>query len=213
MGRVILEKMRFARTIVGRNFVFFVLTVLYCSFFYFLTNHFPSRSPALLTAFPFESAIRLMPWTSWIYLSYFLMILYVGVRLLRHEWFIKGVSAIACVITVSGIIFLVYPTTIVRPPISDGDPSAWVLALVRIVDPPNNCFPSLHVGLIFSCTLLMLMARRAEGVVMLIWSILISISTLTTKQHYAIDLIGGLCLAVFFFFLFFGRNLVREKFR
>ncbi len=58
---------------------------------------------------------------------------------------------------------------------------------------PANCFPSLHVALaaIAGCALW----RRGIRVVAVIWPALIAVSTLTTRQHVAWDVAGGLLLA------------------
>jgi len=80
-----------------------------------------------------------------------------------------------------------------------------------IVDEPNNCFPSLHVSISFLASFVMWRKSRIEGVFFLIWSAAISISTLTTKQHYVADIIGGTLIAIFFYQLMFRRWLFLNK--
>jgi hypothetical protein len=63
-------------------------------------------------------------------------------------------------------------------------------------DSGNNTFPSQHVNLSILCGLILLRGGyRRSGKLMLLWSILIAASTLTTKQHFQIDIPAALLLA------------------
>ncbi|HEY6402922.1 MAG TPA: phosphatase PAP2 family protein, partial [Blastocatellia bacterium] len=73
------------------------------------------------------------------------------------------------------------------------------------IDSAANCFPSLHVALAWLSALGLRDERRRAGALAMVWAALISISTLTTKQHYFADLVGGGALA------FFCRWLIREQ--
>jgi hypothetical protein len=64
------------------------------------------------------------------------------------------------------------------------------------MDQPGNTFPSIHVGHAFLLAFMVaneLPDEEAEA--RLLWAILISLSTLTTKQHYFVDIAGGLLVA------------------
>ena len=73
---------------------------------------------------------------------------------------------------------------------------AWTLALNYRLDPPLNCFPSLHVAWGFVAALCCHRVHRGVGVAALGWASLIAISTLYTKQHYVLDVVAGIALAV-----------------
>jgi membrane-associated phospholipid phosphatase len=199
------------RTTGQRNDILLLSAAAYLVVFYALTNYFPLRPPRTMPMLPFESAIGIHPATCWIYLSYFVMLVFTGSRLRKLEWAPRAAGAIAAVVTMSGAVFLIYPTTILRPPIVGGGVSADLLRLVRALDPPNNCFPSLHVGLAFLCSMLLMRASRRTGTIVLLWAALVAVSTLTTKQHYFLDVVGGLFVAGVGFALFFAGSTGRSR--
>lgn len=195
------------RKIARRNGILLLSAGAYLVLFYALTNNFPLRPPRTMPSLSFESRIALSPVTCWVYLSYFIMLFYAGMRLRKLDWAPRAVAAIAAVVTISGSVFLIYPTTIHRPPILGDGLSADLLRWVRALDPPNNCFPSLHVGLAFLCALLLMRLSRGTGLIVLVWAVLVAGSTLTTKQHYFLDVAGGLVVAgIAFALCFAGRH-------
>lgn len=180
-----------------------LIAVWVCSILlYALTNYFPSRLPSPMPMLAFETRIPLIPASVWIYLSYFVLLILTGVWIARLSWMARAVAAVAFVVMCCGIAYLVHPTTIFRPPASEDGLSRLVLDWMRSKDPPNNCFPSMHVGLAFCCALIGWKASPRRGPWLLLWAVLIAVSTLTTKQHYVLDGIGGLILAAFAWLLF-----------
>ena len=81
-------------------------------------------------------------------------------------------------------------------PLDASDLSTLPLRLVREVDTPASCFPSLHVALAFACSFAIRQPRPRLWRVFFAWSVAIAVSTLTTKQHYVVDVIGGVLLSV-----------------
>jgi membrane-associated phospholipid phosphatase len=65
------------------------------------------------------------------------------------------------------------------------------LRVAYSIDPPYNCFPSLHVAYAFVSALTCSRVHRGVGFVALLWAVLIAVSTVFTKQHYVLDVIGG----------------------
>lgn len=92
--------------------------------------------------------------------------------------------------------FLLYPTVLPRPASLGEGFFAWTLALNYRLDPPLNCFPSLHVAWGFVAALCCHRVHRGVGVAALAWATLIAISTLYTKQHYVLDVVAGIAIAV-----------------
>ena len=58
-----------------------------------------------------------------------------------------------------------------------------------------NCFPSLHVAQCFIAALVCHRVHRGVGAVAGAWAGLVALSTLFTKQHYVLDVVGGVALA------------------
>jgi membrane-associated phospholipid phosphatase len=93
--------------------------------------------------------------------------------------------------------FLIVPTAAPRPAVVPGDGMwAWALRTLYALDPPYNCFPSLHVAYAFLAALSAYRVHRGFGVLALSWAVLVGISTLFIKQHYVADVIAGALLAL-----------------
>jgi membrane-associated phospholipid phosphatase len=164
---------------------------------YVYPNLFPPMIPMELPLFPLEKAIPILPWTFLIYLSDYALGVVAVVLLDDAEEFQAFVRMAFFTLALCGTIYFFCPTIYPRPeyPKSNIRLFEFAMNLVRTVDSPTNSFPSLHVAL----TMISAWAVRKRGpkisVFFWIWSIAIFISTLTTKQHYLIDIVGGMTIA------------------
>jgi membrane-associated phospholipid phosphatase len=77
------------------------------------------------------------------------------------------------------------------------------------VDRPYNNFPSLHVSLATYSYLLLFHARRKLGWLLLAPYLLILASPLFVKQHFLLDVLGGLALAGAGFLVY--RRMTRDE--
>lgn len=96
-----------------------------------------------------------------------------------------------------GVIFIVIPTTNVRPELGTG---FWdtALGLIYSADQPFNLFPSIHCLVSWICFAAMRDSKsisKGLKIFTLVFAILICISTQLTKQHYIVDLIAGIGIA------------------
>jgi membrane-associated phospholipid phosphatase len=99
--------------------------------------------------------------------------------------------------------FLLYPTSAPRPAQVTGDGFAeWALRIAYSIDPPYNCFPSLHVAYSFVSALTCFRVHRHVGVVAIAWAALIALSTVYTKQHWVVDVAAGAACAVLAYMAF-----------
>ncbi|MBI4042683.1 MAG: phosphatase PAP2 family protein, partial [Deltaproteobacteria bacterium] len=76
---------------------------------------------------------------------------------------------------------------------------------------PTNCCPSLHVATVYICCLPYLYEQKGKFICLFLWASAIAISTLTTKQHYFIDIVAGLGMAVLMHFIFFWFFRIRAR--
>lgn len=96
------------------------------------------------------------------------------------------------------IIFIVYPTTNVRPDIVGHGIFDELIRMLYSVDAADNLFPSIHCLTSWFC---FIAVRENKNIpktykwISFVIAILICISTLTTKQHVILDVIGGVGLA------------------
>jgi membrane-associated phospholipid phosphatase len=181
--------------------MFFFATVIYL-----LSNHFPITPPRLLPMGPIDRWVPLLPNSVWIYISewLFFFVTYVTARDLKNvNMYIYSFISLQIV---SGIIFVMWPTTYPRDafPLPD-DLNAltyYAFSGLRNIDTPGNCCPSLHVSSVLLASFIYLDEQRKKFPFFFLWAIAIALSTLTTKQHYVVDLITGFLLAIICYWVF-----------
>ena len=92
-------------------------------------------------------------------------------------------------------VFFFYPTTLPRPLVDAEGLTAQAFQFLYSVDTASNCFPSLHVALACLAALGIAEERARLATFAIFWAGLISLSTMTTKQHYFADVVAGVCVA------------------
>lgn len=99
---------------------------------------------------------------------------------------------------VCGIIYVIYPTTNIRPDIATTGIFVDLLKFLYSIDAANNLFPSIHVLVSWYCYIGL---RNINAIpkwyryFSLFTAIMICISTLATKQHVLVDVFAGIVLA------------------
>lgn len=152
-------------------------------------------TPTMLIPGALDAAVPFLDWTVWIYLTQFLL-LPTAIAFARddvdrsHTFYAMLLATI-----VAATIFLTWPTQIARDTPAANGLTGLAWRLLHYADTPANCFPSLHVSL--AVVAARALWRRGALVLATIWPVLIAISTLTTRQHVAWDIAGGLLLAAF----------------
>ncbi len=162
--------------------------------FYIIPNFHPIFPPRLLPLLGVDRAVPLIPWTFIIYLSDYLLALTVILWVGSLEKYNSLTRVAFTVLVLSGLCFMFFPTTYPRPTYPAGEPwfIDFLMNLVGSADTPNNCFPSMHVALTGACTYAIRNSSTRSRLLYLVWSLLIFASTLTTKQHYFVDILGGI---------------------
>lgn len=157
-----------------------------------------NRSVTMLDT-PLDRAIPLVPWTVWFYEPFYVSIFVIAVIGFRSKQ-IFHLAAIIIVanMTVSALghyfVRAEFPRPVLVPPYPDL--STAFLAFVYRIDPPGNVFPSLHVAHPFSLAFLLSFDRPRLGRVTLVMCVALALSTLTTKQHFIVDVLAGLAMAL-----------------
>lgn len=173
---------------------------------YILSNHLALRDAQTLPLLEQDRAIPFWPATVWIYLSglIYLPVIY---RLNRCIVSLnKHLYSFFALICISTVIFVIFPTTYPRElyPVPSGVDALTLkaFALLRWMDTPRNCAPSLHVSIAFLIAFGFLEDQKAKFPWIVLWAFLLALSTLTTKQHYLIDVLSGVALAGLCFIVF-----------
>jgi membrane-associated phospholipid phosphatase len=113
--------------------------------------------------------------------------------------------------SISSLIHATIPSKIERvEQVTVGGLSGWMLGLFQKTCKPYGNFPSMHVGLSVPVVAANFVAGGpVSGGIMLLWAVLIAVSTLYTKQHYILDVfagvVGGFVISTLTFLLVMGR--------
>ena len=159
-----------------------------------------------------DRLIPVVPFWALVYGALYLFLIVLPVLVLRQEDHIRRtVSAYLTVWLAAYVSFVIFPTVAPRPTELTGSGFAlWGLDALYSADPPYNCFPSLHVAHSFVSALSCFRLHRRLGVAALVAASLVGLSTLFTKQHYVLDVIAGVGLALVAYAVFL-RGYRREQ--
>lgn len=184
-----------------------VLAILACAgvfLGYFITNHYSIGRPAIALDTWIDRAVPFMPAWEHFYVAIYLF-LFVPVLQLRDINIFKR-TALAFVVTqlIAYACFLACPVQMVlRPEGFDTTTfTGWGAAMNYHLDPPYNCFPSLHLSNAFLVSFIACKVDRPIGVMALVLATLIGVSTLFAKQHFLVDVIAGVGLGYMGYRLF-----------
>jgi membrane-associated phospholipid phosphatase len=155
-----------------------------------------------------DRAIPSEPAWMFVYGSLYVFVIVLPLLVVRDRALIRrAIQAYLLVMTLSYTLFLVYPTSASRTEVAAGDSfAAWTLRALYTLDPPYNCFPSLHVAYAFVSAFACFRVHPGIGTAALAWAALIGVSTLFTKQHYIADVIAGAAAGYFAYGLFLRRH-------
>lgn len=170
--------------------IFFV--TLY-SFLYFIVKYFEGDPNVLVSKF--DSDLPFISQFVYFYILWYPMLILVPyiVSLYNRDVFNRYLKVYSISVVCSLVIFLIYPTTIIRGDIIANNISTSIVSLVYYFDNPVlNCFPSIHV---VGCVLFIVSMLEVKNVPCLFkgsiitLSILTILSTLFLKQHVIYDVI------------------------
>ena len=143
-----------------------------------------------------DHALPVVPAWSFVYWSLFLAALLPVFVVHQQELVRRTILAYLMAWLVAYAIFLAYPTVTSRPKAWPGEGFAdWGMRLILATDTKYNCFPSLHVAQCFLAAFVCHRVHRGVGAIAFVWASLVAVSTLLTKQHYALDALAGVALA------------------
>lgn len=178
-------------TVRSRLGVTFVFAVPMLSVYVLLNEAVPSRFDL---AIALDHAIPFLPWTLPLYMSLYVFVL-IAVVLTTEQNFRQALAALIVTAALSFALFMLIPAAYPQPDPSTMAPP-WDFAYRRLheADGAQNTFPSLHVG--FTAGIAWMLRHHRLKVFWFIWGAAIVLTTLTTKQHFVVDVIGGLVVAL-----------------
>jgi membrane-associated phospholipid phosphatase len=150
------------------------------------------RAPWLLEPTALDRALPFVAQSLWVYLSQFVLLPYALAVQTDDGLRTRGFYAMVLATAIAAVVFVLLPTRVAPALAPDDGLVGLAWQALRLADTPHNAFPSLHVALAAIAGALLWPKRRALA---LAWPALIAVSTLTTRQHVAWDLAGGVLLA------------------
>jgi membrane-associated phospholipid phosphatase len=176
---------------------FVTLVLAYAAFcmLYLGAAELPLGVPTTLSASPLDESIPRLPWTVWIYLSQFPFLGFVYWRAFGTVAWTRNLRGMLAATVVSVSVFVLWPTRIVRETVDADLATTLAFNALYGTDPATNCVPSLHVSLALLGVLGFWPERPRLAGACLGWATLIAVSTLTTKQHYLVDVVAGIVVA------------------
>jgi membrane-associated phospholipid phosphatase len=170
---------------------------------YGMTNHIDFFPSIPAPKVDFDQYFAFSPHWIWVYLSEALFVPF-AFFLMKDQEQIKNFASSFILLTIlANIIFFAYPTHIERDlfpnPGQEGTLLYYAFDILRVVDSPKNCFPSLHVASSFLIAFYLGLKNSRLGQFAFYYSILVALSTFYTKQHRIMDAMSGFFLALFCF--------------
>lgn len=148
----------------------------------------------------FDRMIPVVPAWIFIYCSFFLFwfgnFIYIA-KLGKEHWY-RFMAADLLTRAICAAIFILLPTTNVRPDIVGQDVASKLLRYVYMTDPPTDLFPSIHCLVSWLCFI----GLRGNPKVpkwyrrfSCVFALLICASTLFVRQHVIADVVSGIAIA------------------
>ena len=186
-----------ARTLLASAFMFLLPM-------YFVIGQWTSGWPHYQPFIDLDHAMPLKPAWMLVYGSLYMTGFLLPLVVVRgRELFQQALKAYLFVMVVSYAGFVMYPTIAPRNEnVAVTGFAEWSLKLFYDLDQPYGCFPSLHVAYSFVGALACYRMHRGVGAAAATWAALIGVSTVYTKQHFAVDAIAGALIGLLAYAIF-----------
>ena len=144
-----------------------------------------------------DTLIPFDPAGIWLYLAFYIYIPYVFIvadaKRVNPMCLAFVFSAV-----ISGMVFMIIPSSMVYPKIQSDGYSTQILNFVMQTDTPQNCLPSLHGSLLTICTMAVWDERkRIRSVACLLMTLLMFYAIIQVRRHLFIDLAAGIGTGIF----------------
>lgn len=165
---------------------------------YFLIAKHPLFQVTLVPETVLDRIIGFQPWALWLYASLWVYVSMPPALIAERRELVRYGVAALCLSIAGMLVFVFWPTATPQPNIDWARYPSY--AFLKNADQARNAFPSLHVAFaVFSGFWIDRMLRRIDTpavlrVLNVVWGLGIIYSTLATRQHVALDALGGAIL-------------------
>ena len=153
--------------------------------------------PRYMTKIWIDNTIPFIPSFILFYYMFYILMFIPFVLSYKNSGLFVSFAIIYIVVTaLLGMFFISIPTMVERPELAINGVSTKAISFIYSIDAPYNTFPSGHVTFMTLSNLLTLKVNKRAGYILIPISICVILSTLFVKQHYILDVIAGLFLAI-----------------
>lgn len=208
MNLNILNRIKNPSAYFSKAFIIIFVFVFYC-LLYLVINYFPVFNPRLVPPSFIDRAIPVIEWTVWIYISYYALPVLAGVFIDDMHYLDRYAQSLMSACIACAIVFIFFPTEITRYTFKEDGVTGFVVKYLHLLDKPRNCFPSMHIAVSYIAAFTIIRYKKKHGIFLLVWAVMITLSTLTIKQHYIVDVAGGFVIALISLKIFIFRKFNR----
>jgi membrane-associated phospholipid phosphatase len=175
----------------------FLLTLIALQLLYFPINQ--SVTGGVSTLLPIDDYIPLAPiWA----VPYLLSIVWWGISVtwatyrVEVRFFVQFFICLLLTVLISYVIYLLFPTYVDRPKVTDEDVFTKMILFIYGNDRPYNVLPSNHT---YTSLIIAIFWSRWFPKQRILWmsaAIIVILSTLFTKQHAVLDVIASVILVL-----------------
>lgn len=158
----------------------------------------PSHSYTLAT--PIDERIPFLAFSIWIYLWVFPAAMSPLFVVRCPYLFRRTAISYGVILTISFLFFAIFPVTasqlrVISAMLDVTDISQWAVYVLYSLDPPYNLFPSLHLSIAALAAFSVWRVSKLYGIILFLSVGCVALAVCTVKQHYLLDVFGGLMLA------------------
>jgi membrane-associated phospholipid phosphatase len=138
-----------------------------------------------------DDSIPLVPIFIIPYLGYFAIVIFSVIALWNTPYIYEFLISYICSYILAGIFWYLFPNGVARPKIEKNDIFSRMIKTIYKYDDDTNGFPSAHVFATLICCYYLTAIYPNNLLFIWLTGLLIILSTVFVKQHYIIDLLGG----------------------
>ncbi len=170
-----------------------------------------------------DNLIPFCPYFIYIYNLFYFFTFFSFYYLFIHDkkkYYLSVIASISGTI-ICYIIYLIYPTIMIRPEINYSLLDSFTSLVLKVTyffdNPAINCFPSIHCLYCFQIIISLILIKNIKTknkIIISILALLIIISTFLVKQHYVYDIIGALVICIItnlIVFLTFKKSYLKNR--
>jgi membrane-associated phospholipid phosphatase len=130
------------------------------------------------------------------YLSFFILVPFALIVLVPTHFGTTFLLSIVAGMWAASCVWFFVPTSMLRPAVRGHDVFSKMMRAMYRIDGASNNFPSSHVFISLISGYFLVQAYPTYAAVLWVWVIIVASSTVFVKQHYLLDVVGGIVWAV-----------------